>query len=133
MPAKCPLIAVVDDEDCVRRSIVRLLRSAAMTTQAYACGDDFLHDAAALQVDCVVLDLHMPRVSGFDVQALLERQGRRVPVVAITGHDSPQTRALALAGGACAYLPKPVDEALLLGAIANALARRGSNPTGATT
>ena len=69
MPAKSPLIAVVDDEECVRRSIVRLLRSAAMNAQAYACGADFLHDAAALQADCVVLDLHMPRVSGFDVQA----------------------------------------------------------------
>jgi FixJ family two-component response regulator len=104
-----------------------------MQAQAYACGADFLHDAAALQPDCVVLDLHMPRVSGFDVQALLERQGLRVPVVAITGCHSPQTRARALAGGAFAYLPKPLDEALLLGAIANALVRRGSNPTGAMT
>ena len=76
------------------------------------------------QPDCVVLDLHMPQVNGFAVQARLAETGSRVPVVVITGHDSSESRERALAGGAAAYLRKPVDDQALLEAIQQAV-----NPT----
>jgi FixJ family two-component response regulator len=116
-----PFIAVVDDEEPVRKALKRLLRSAGLQAEGYASGKEFL--AADANPDCVVLDLHMPLMNG---QALLEqirRSGRRVPVVAITAHDTPETRAQCLAAGASAYLRKPLDERLLLNAISAALAK----------
>lgn len=118
-----PLIAVTDDEDSVRKALARLLRSANMDVITFASGSDFLAAVGNIHVDCVVLDLHMPRVSGFEVQLQLARLGNRAGVVIITGHDSPESRARALAGGAAAYLLKPIDEQVLLDAIALALAQ----------
>lgn len=110
-------IAVVDDEDSVRKALERLLRSAGMNVETFASGVDFLAVMNSGCLDCVVLDLHMPRVSGFEVQQQLTRLGNNVPVVVITGHDSPESHSRALAGGAAAYLLKPIDEQVLLDAI----------------
>lgn len=116
-----PHIAVVDDEDSVRRALERLLRSAGMNVETFATGVDFLAGLEGRSLDCVVLDLHMPRVSGFEVQQQLARLGYSVPVVVITGHDTPESRSRALAGGAAAYLLKPIDEQVLLDAIQAAI------------
>ena len=70
---------------------------------------------------CVVLDLRMPHVSGFDVQRALKQANAQVPVVIITGDDSPESRADALRQGAKAYLRKPVDDATLIDAIQSAI------------
>ncbi|MDO9596092.1 MAG: response regulator [Azoarcus sp.] len=120
-----PQIAVVDDEDSVRKALERLLRSAGMEVETFASGADFLAAGPGLTLDCVVLDLHMPRVSGFEVQRQLAALTHKVSVVVITGHDTPESRARALAGGAFAYLLKPVDEQVLLDAIAAAISSKG--------
>lgn len=109
-----PLIAVVDDDLRVRKAIGRLLRSVGMEARVFASGMEFLAAFPVFKPDCVVLDLHMPGLSGFGVMADLQR---RVPVVVITGHDSPEAQEQAFAGGATAYLCKPVDKATLLAAI----------------
>ena len=117
-----PRIAIVDDENSVRKALERLLRSAGLDVATFACGSDFLaadHDA----IDCLVLDLHMPRLSGFEVMQQLRRRGSPLAVVVITGHDTPEAQARALASGASAYLLKPVDDEVLLAAIATATAR----------
>jgi FixJ family two-component response regulator len=108
------LIAVVDDDLRVRRAVERLLRSAGMETRVFASGGEFLAALPDFKPACVVLDLHMPGQSGFSVLADLQRH---VPVVVITGHDSPEAQEQALAGGATAYLCKPVDRGTLLAAI----------------
>lgn len=113
-------IAVVDDDLEVRAALARLVASAGFEVNDYGRGDDFLQAAARCRPDCVVLDLHMPGMSGFDVLQALAQQRIDVPVVAITGYDSPAARASALDLGACAYLCKPVDELALLSAIAAA-------------
>jgi FixJ family two-component response regulator len=118
-----PVIAVVDDEEPIRRALARLLRAAGLEVRTYVCGGDFLDSLEHCRFGCVVLDIHMPRVSGFDVQALLARAGARVPVIAITGLDSEATRERVMAAGAVAYLCKPVDQAALLSAVAAATAR----------
>ena len=71
--------------------------------------------------DCIVLDLHMPQVGGFAVQPRLAEAGIRLPTVIITGQDTDEARERALAGGAAAYLRKPVDDQALLDAITNAV------------
>jgi FixJ family two-component response regulator len=115
------LVAVVDDEEAVRIALRRLLRSASLNVETFSSGAEFLESVKAHQPDCVVLDLHMPHVGGFAVQAWLAKAGIRLPTVVITGHDTDETRERALAGGAAAYLRKPVDDQALLDAINEAV------------
>jgi len=116
------LIAVVDDEEAVRTALRRLLRSASLDVETFSSGAEFLESVKEHQPDCVVLDLHMPRVDGFAVQDRLAAAGIRLPVVVITGHDSDETRERVRAGGVSAYLRKPVDGQVLLDAITTAVA-----------
>ena len=97
-----PLVAIVDDEEPIRKALTRLLRSGGLDVESFPSGSEFLESLPAHRPDCVVLDLHMPVVNGFEVQARLVEFG--VPVVIITGHDSDETRARALAGRPAAYL-----------------------------
>ena len=118
-----PLIAVVDDEACVSKALQRLLRLEGHRVETFASGLLFLDWLQRETPDCVILDLHLPQMDGFEVQArLAQKQELRVPVIVITGRDSPQVRQRALAAGATAYLPKPVEDEALLEAIAVAIA-----------
>ncbi len=125
-----PLIAVVDDEEAVRIALQRLLRSAGLDVETFPSGGEFLESLKAHHPDCVVLDLHMPQVNGFAVQACLAGSGIRLPIVVLTGQDADETRERALAGGALAYLRKPVDDQALLDAIASAIASSERNLAG---
>jgi FixJ family two-component response regulator len=115
------LVAVVDDEESVRRALGRLIRSAGFGVETFASGVEFMQSLQLHQPDCVVLDVRMPQVSGFEVQAALVRSGFELPVLIITGDDSPESRDRTLRQGARAYLRKPVDEAMLIAAIRGAV------------
>jgi FixJ family two-component response regulator len=115
-------VAVVDDDFSVRRALCRLLRSAAFDVESFSSGAEFLDDVLNLRPCCIVLDLHMPGLSGRDVQRQLARIGSQAPVVIITGHDSARARAETIALGANQYLTKPVDDEVLVAAIRNAVA-----------
>jgi len=121
------LIAIVEDEEPICKALRRLLRSAGMDVKSFPSGVEFLESLTNQWPDCVVLDLQMPVMNGFEVQARLAELRVSVPVVIITGHDSDETRALALAGFPVAYLRKPVNDQLLLDAIALALRRNPHN------
>ena len=123
-----PLIAIVDDEESVRRAIKRLINSAGLDVVSYCAGREFLDALASQQPDCVILDLHMPGMSGFDIQSELTQEGRNIPVVVITGHDTPEAKSRVMEGGAIAYLRKPVKGSLLLDAIKTAIGPRAFNP-----
>jgi len=117
-----PLIAVVDDEEPIRKALQRLIRSSGLEAVTFATGEDFLASVGGSVPDCLVLDLHMPGLSGSEVQVRLARIHPLIPVVVITGHDQPGARSRALAAGAAAYLRKPVDGEALLDTIAFAIA-----------
>jgi FixJ family two-component response regulator len=123
MPEFSSLIAVVDDEETVRKALGRLLGAAGFEVQTFAGGADFLRSAAQRRPHGVVLDLRMPEMNGFEVmQALMQAQmSPPLPVVIISADDSADCRARALRQGARAVLRKPVDEAMLLDAIRQAL------------
>jgi FixJ family two-component response regulator len=116
-----PLIAIVDDEESIRKALTRLLRSAGLDVETYPSGVEFLESIPTRRPDCVVLDLHMPVMDGFEVLARLAKSSAPVPVVIITAHDSTETRDRALAGRPMAYLRKPVNDQTLLDAIELAL------------
>ena len=116
-------IAVVDDEVSVRKALQRLLRSAGMDVDMFPSGAAFLLALQNLEPDCVVLDLHMPDVNGFDVQERMAQWGMRVPMIVITGHGTEESRVRAISGGADLYLLKPIDDRVLLDGIVYAVAR----------
>lgn len=118
-----PLIAVVDDEPSICVALQRLIRSAGMAAETYSSGEEFLKAVEIHQFDCVLLDLHMPKVNGYEVLSRLARLATRIPALVITGHDAPEARARVLGAGAAAYLLKPVDGRMLLDAIATTVAR----------
>ena len=119
-----PTVAIVDDEEPVRRALKRLMVSEGMSVESFASGIDFLESLAERRPDCVVLDLHMPVISGFDVQTRLAQSRDSPPVVVITCQDTPETRQRVMDGGAAAFLRKPVIARVLLDAIASAIAER---------
>jgi FixJ family two-component response regulator len=115
------LIAIVDDEESVRRALGRLLVAAGFDVQTFATAQDFLSSLGRTRPHCVVLDLRMPHMTGFEMQDAMIEERIDVPVVIITGDDSTDARQQTLGRGAKAYLRKPVDEVMLLDAIHSAI------------
>lgn len=115
-------VALVDDDDSVRRAVARLLRIAGLEVDVYATGEAFLSALETRPPDCVVLDMYMPTMSGLDVQAALVAQHLGLPIVFISAHDDAAAERHALEAGAAAFLHKPFSEQQLLSAIATATA-----------
>lgn len=120
-------VALVDDDDSVRRAVGRLLSVAGMHVSVYASGDELLKDLDRQPPDCVVLDMCMPAMSGLDVQAALTALHYRVPIVFITAHDDPAAEQRGLNAGAITCLHKPFSEQALLAAIAQATEAHAAN------
>jgi FixJ family two-component response regulator len=117
-------VAIVDDEEPVRKALKRLLRASGFEAESYACGKDFLEASHLHEPDCVLLDLHMPRMTGLQVLRALQAARRTLSIVIITAHDAPETREQCLAAGATAYLRKPLEEHELIDTITAALGAR---------
>ena len=118
-----PLIAVVDDEGSIRKSLRRLFTASQLDAAVYASGQEFLDSLTGRQPDCLVLDLQMPGLTGLEVQRILAGARVRFPTIIITAHDETETRARCLSAGAAAYLCKPLHDEMLLDAIAEAVGR----------
>ena len=114
-------IAVVDDEASVRTALGRLLRLADYEVTAFASGEDFLASLATHRPDCAILDVHMPGLSGFDVQARLCAAKSDVPVVFITASDDLALDQKVHAAGGATLLRKPFSNDALLAAVGAAL------------
>ncbi|MBB3119513.1 response regulator transcription factor [Pseudoduganella violacea] len=124
MDTSTPWVAIVDDDDMVRRAVLRLLRSAGIAARSYASGTELLADMARQQPCCVILDLHMPLMDGFTLQARLAQTAPHIATVVVTGQHSPQAQQQAMRYPPQAYLTKPMDERQLLDVVAAALASR---------
>lgn len=120
-----PIIAIVDDDASVRRSLHRLVQSAGYAVETFASAREFLEWLPSGQAACLVLDVHMKEMSGFELQERLA-----VPVVFITSHDDAVTRARIEKSGAAGHLWKPFDEEAVLSAIRRAVGLN-HEPTGA--
>ena len=121
-----PFIAVVDDEEPIRKALTRLLQSAGLEAEAFDSGAKFLESIPPHRPDCVVLDLHMPGINGFEVLERVAAQRTPVAVIVLTGHDKPGNAERVRALGAVNYLLKPVNDEALLDAIGSVL-NRGSS------
>ena len=117
MPISKPIVAVLDDEPELRKALRRLLTGRGFEVVEYARGQDLLAALDSHSPDCLLLDLHMPEVNGFDVLEAFQSRHIHAPVVVITAHDEPGTEARVCSLGASAYLRKPMDRDALLAAI----------------
>jgi len=119
-------IATIDDEAPVRVALARLLRLAAYEVTSFDSGEAFLASLAVSCPDCVIVDIHMPGMNGFEVANRLRAANIDLPVVLITASDDAALDAAARAAGAVQLLRKPFPGDQLLAAVAEALARRPS-------
>ena len=116
-----PRIAIVDDDPGMRTLLARVLRLRGFSTVTFESGEAFLEEQLSDPSICVVLDLSMPGISGFDVKDRLAKSHPNVPVILITGETDPVLGVIAQQKGFAACLAKPLDPPLLLLAIRRAL------------
>ena len=116
-------VAVVEDDASCSRAIERLLRAAGFEPYVCASAEAFLQDTTHFAPDCLVLDIHLPGMSGLDLCRRLTVLGRATPVIFVTAHDEPEAREEARRAGGSAYFCKPVPGKLLLDAITKAVNR----------
>ena len=124
-------ISIIDDDVAVRHSTMVLLRSLGYVATAFASVEEFLsssHD----DTSCVITDVRMPGMDGFDLQARLKADGRRIPIIFITAFPEDRIRQRALANGAHGFLAKPYHEQSLIDCLEAALLGT-ADPTGTTT
>jgi FixJ family two-component response regulator len=131
MKTPLPWIAVIDDDFAIRRALLRLLRSVEIEARAFATGAEFFASLQPCAPDCVLLDLQMPEMSGYEVLARLDAKNLAIPAIVMTGQHTADSHARVMLGDAMCYLLKPVCDQLLLDAIA--LARRKSAARAATS
>ena len=111
------MVYVIDDDESVRKALKRLLRSADLDVETFSSAEEFLSNSRQEQKACIVIDIRMPGLTGFDLQKRLGSQGVRIPVIVISASDDVQTREHAKELGAVNFFRKPVDDQALLDAI----------------
>ena len=111
------LIAIVDDQESVRKALLRLLRLERFRAEAYASAAQLLESLETTAPDCIVLDLHMPGMTGLDLLHHFRASANPPAVVVITADDTQETERECLALGVTQYLRKPIDRQRLLDSV----------------
>jgi FixJ family two-component response regulator len=121
-----PVICLIDDDAAVLKGLSRLITTWGYRVRAFASAQQFLEQPAAAddEIGCLVLDAHMPVMSGFELQIELDQAQRRLPIIFITGAGDEKRRNRALADGAVDFLEKPFNDVELREAVQTALTRR---------
>jgi FixJ family two-component response regulator len=126
------MVAIVDDDESVCRALKRLLRTEGMDSEIFLSATEFIQRIERTPgPDCVILDYQLPDWNGLDIQTQLVARGHYLPVVFVTAHDDPRIRERAMAGGAVAFLPKPLDEVFLMASLRRGLEGGNRDDSGA--
>lgn len=120
------LIAVVDDDISVRRSLSRLVRAAGWSAEMFSSAQEFMECELSPDAACVLLDIQMPGLTGTELQEWMTDKEISLPVVFLTAFGDVPTSVLAMKRGAVDFLVKPVDDEVLLETIRGAIARHTS-------
>ena len=110
-------VHVVDDDRDVRRSISFMLNAAELQSRPFASGTDFIESLDEVQPGCVLLDIRMPEMDGFQVMAELANRGVEWPVIVMTGHGEVSVAVRAMKLGAIDFIEKPFEEGVLAGSL----------------
>jgi FixJ family two-component response regulator len=118
------MISIVDDDECVRKAIERLVRSLGYVVVTYASAEDFLDSNCVNDTSCLITDVHMPGLSGVALYHRLLADGFAAPTIFVSGLADEATRTQVLASGAVAFLSKPFGQKSLIDCLKSTL-----NPT----
>jgi FixJ family two-component response regulator len=114
-------VVVVDDDESVCKALTRLLRISNLDAVSFDSGQEFLASVNHHLPECLILDIQMPGMNGFQVREQLLQMGVHIPIVFVTAHDSESSRQQALVGGAAGYLCKPFRGQALLDTVTQAI------------
>jgi FixJ family two-component response regulator len=118
---KTKLVAILDDDDSVRGALQGLLKAVGLPAQAFASAEEFLNSGQQHQIACLIADIRMPGMSGLQLQAKLNAERCKIPIIFITAHGDAKMRMQALRAGAVEFLAKPFDDEVLLDSVRAAL------------
>jgi FixJ family two-component response regulator len=114
-------ISIVDDDASIREALKSLMRSVHFNVEAFASAEEFLNSQRIHDTSCLILDVYLPGMSGFELQHRLNVEQRAIPIVFITAHSDEASRQRALKAGAVDFLSKPVRRDALFKAIQSAI------------
>jgi FixJ family two-component response regulator len=117
------VVFIVDDDASMRDALASLLGSVALQVQCFASPTEFLDTRLGESPSCLILDVRMPGLSGLELQRMLARAERQIPIVFISAHGDIPMAVRAMKAGAVEFLPKPFRDEDLLDAIRQALDR----------
>jgi FixJ family two-component response regulator len=118
---KPKLVAILDDDELMRGALQGLLKAVGLPAQAFASAEEFLKSDELQQIACLIADIRMPGMSGLELQAELNNERCRIPIIFITAHGDEKMRMQALRAGAVEFLAKPFDDEVLLESVRAAL------------
>jgi FixJ family two-component response regulator len=121
IPGKDKLIAIVDDDDSMRTAVQDLLEAVGLAAQGFASAEEFLNSGRQRGIACLIADIRMPGMSGLELQAHLNAERCRMPIIFITAHGDEKMRLQARREGAVEFLSKPFDNEVLLDCVRAAL------------
>jgi len=125
-PPESGWVAIVDDDELIRGALQGLLKEAGLPARAFASAEEFLDSGAQHLSSCLIADIRMPGMSGLELQARLNAEHIRIPIIFMTAHADERVRMQALRSGAVEFLAKPFDDDVLLETVRAALDGRGS-------
>jgi two-component system, LuxR family, response regulator FixJ len=111
------MIFIIDDDQSMQRAFLLLLQSAGFEARTFSSASEFLDYSHISDNDCIILDLRMPGMNGFELMAKLTIKGIHAPIICVTAFDDAKSREQARELGAAAYFTKPVDDQALIDAI----------------
>lgn len=114
-------ISIVDDDASIREALKSLMRSVRYNVDAFASAEEFLASERLDSTACLILDVYLPGMNGFELQNRLNAERRAIPIIFITAHADDASRQRALKAGAVELLSKPVRREALFKAIQSAI------------
>jgi FixJ family two-component response regulator len=115
------LITVVDDDEAIRRTTTLLIESLGFRATAFASAESFLRSDQLHDTSCLILDVRMPAMNGFELQSELAAAGYAIPIIFVTAYDDKESRGRAMQAGAVAFLSKPFSDEQLIQTVRSAL------------
>ena len=108
------LIAIIDDDEAMQDSLRDLMEAAGLAARSFGSAEEFLESDLHTRAACLIVDVHMPKMSGLQLQARLKEEDCNIPIIFITAHGDASIRVRAMREGAVEFLAKPFDHHLLL-------------------
>ena len=121
-PTKVSMISIVDDDGSLVEATVSLVESVGYIAEGFRSAEDFLKSPQLPNTACLILDIRMPSMGGFELQRRLAAGNHSIPIIFVTSYDSDDAKTQATEAGAVAFLCKPFSQDSLLQAVRSALA-----------